>query len=78
MIRRNVEKKRLDFTTDIKEGINGAEVIFIAVGTPPGEDGSADLKHVLDVGKEIGQIINNSYSGCYQKYCSCWNIRKNR
>lgn len=57
IIKRNVEKKRLFFTTDIKEGIDGSEVIFIAVGTPPGEDGSADLKHVLAVGKEIGFVI---------------------
>jgi len=57
MVRVNSEKKRLTFSTDIKEGIDGAEVIFIAVGTPPGEDGSADLKHVLDVAKEIGQVI---------------------
>ena len=58
IIRRNVEKKRLDFTTDLKTAISGAEVIFIAVGTPPGEDGSADLKHVLQVAKEIGSFIN--------------------
>src|ERR1035437_466168 len=51
LIRRNVEKKRLSFTTDIKEGIEGSEVIFIAVGTPLEEDGSADMKHVLDVAK---------------------------
>jgi UDPglucose 6-dehydrogenase len=57
IIIKNVEKKRLCFTTDLKEGIEGSEVIFIAVGTPTGEDGSADLKHVLDVGKEIGKII---------------------
>jgi UDPglucose 6-dehydrogenase len=59
IIRRNVEKNRLFFTTDLKDGINGAEVIFIAVGTPPGEDGSADLKHVLEVAKEIGRSITN-------------------
>jgi UDPglucose 6-dehydrogenase len=59
IIRRNVEKNRLFFTTDIKEGLNGTEVIFIAVGTPPGEDGSADLKHVLTVAKEIGRVITN-------------------
>jgi UDPglucose 6-dehydrogenase len=57
MVKSNVEKKRLFFSTDIKEGINGSEVIFIAVGTPPGEDGSADLKHVLKVAKDIGSII---------------------
>ena len=59
IIRRNVEKNRLFFTTDIKEGLNGTEVIFIAVGTPPGEDGSADLKHVLAVAKEIGRVMTN-------------------
>ncbi|HEY5470697.1 MAG TPA: UDP-glucose/GDP-mannose dehydrogenase family protein [Bacteroidales bacterium] len=59
IVKRNVEKKRLFFTTDLKEGIVGAEVIFIAVGTPPGEDGSADLKHVLGVAKEIGQVFTN-------------------
>jgi UDPglucose 6-dehydrogenase len=53
----NIKKKRLSFTTNLKEEIDGSEVIFIAVGTPPGENGSADLKHVLNVAKEIGQII---------------------
>lgn len=57
MVSRNVEKKRLCFATDISEGIDGSEVIFIAVGTPPGEDGSADLVHVLNVAKEIGRVI---------------------
>jgi UDPglucose 6-dehydrogenase len=57
MVRTNVEKKRLFFATDIREGIDGSEVIFIAVGTPPGEDGSADLKHVLNVAKDIGRVI---------------------
>jgi len=57
MVRSNIEKKRLCFTTDIKEVIDESEVIFIAVGTPQGEDGSADLKHVLNVAKEIGRII---------------------
>jgi UDPglucose 6-dehydrogenase len=59
MIRVNVEKSRLVFTTDIREGIDGSEVVFIAVGTPPGEDGSADLKHVLEVAKEIGRAITS-------------------
>ena len=57
MVRCNVEKKRLSFTTKINDGIDGSQVIFIAVGTPPGEDGSADLKHVLSVAKEIGRTI---------------------
>jgi UDPglucose 6-dehydrogenase len=59
LVRRNVLKKRLYFTSDIKEGIEGAEVIFIAVGTPPGEDGSADLRHVLEVAADIGRAITH-------------------
>lgn len=58
MIKRNVEKSRLYFTTDLKEGIHGAEAVFIAVGTPPGEDGSADLQNVKKVATEIGRSIN--------------------
>lgn len=61
MMRRNMEKKRLFFTTALSKGIEGAEVIFIAVGTPPGEDGSADLSHVISVAGEIGASIK-SYS----------------
>jgi UDPglucose 6-dehydrogenase len=57
MVKGNIEKKRLAFTTNIMDGIEGSEVIFIAVGTPPGEDGSADLKHVLNVAREIGQVM---------------------
>jgi UDPglucose 6-dehydrogenase len=59
MIRRNFEKGRLSFETDLKTGTDSSEVIFIAVGTPPGEDGSADLKHVLSVAKEIGNVITD-------------------
>jgi UDPglucose 6-dehydrogenase len=59
LIKRNAEKKRLTFTTELKDEIDGAEVIFIAVGTPPGEDGSADMKHVLDVAHDIGRLITN-------------------
>lgn len=58
IVQRNVEKKRLTFTTDLKNPVRSAEVVFIAVGTPPGEDGSADLKHVLDVAREIGEVID--------------------
>lgn len=58
IVLRNVEKKRLTFTTDIVSPVKDAEVVFIAVGTPPGEDGSADLKHVLGVASEIGKIID--------------------
>lgn len=57
LVKRNVEKQRLRFTTSLPEAMEGAEVIFIAVGTPPGEDGSADLKHVLNVASEIGREL---------------------
>ena len=53
----NYEKKRLLFTTSIKESLKDADAIFIAVGTPPDEDGSADLKYVLGVAREIGQYM---------------------
>jgi UDPglucose 6-dehydrogenase len=59
LIKRNIEKGRLQFTTGIKEGIEGAEAVFIAVGTPPGEDGSADLQHVLKVAEEIGRELKS-------------------
>lgn len=55
MVKSNIDKKRLHFSTDFKDSIDSSEVIFIAVGTPPGEDGSADLKHVLNVAEEIGR-----------------------
>jgi len=57
LVERNQREGRLSFTTDIPGAISGAEVIFIAVGTPPGEDGSADLQHVLGVASVIGQSI---------------------
>jgi len=59
MIRRNVAKKRLSFTTRLRDALAGSEVVFIAVGTPPGEDGSADLSHVLSVAGEIGSLISD-------------------
>jgi UDPglucose 6-dehydrogenase len=59
IMRRNLEKGKLTFTNNTGEAINGAEIIFIAVGTPPGEDGSADLKHVIAVASEIGKTLNH-------------------
>jgi UDPglucose 6-dehydrogenase len=55
---RNLENDRLRFTTDAREAVVGSEVIFIAVGTPADEDGSADLKHVLDVARVIGRFAD--------------------
>src|SRR5690606_33015378 len=47
---------RLTFTSDLKSAVDGAKAVFIAVGTPPQEDGSADLSHVLTVAKEVAQV----------------------
>ncbi len=57
-VERNQAHGRLTFTTDIPQAIAAAEVIFIAVGTPPDEDGSADLRHVLAVADEIGRHVS--------------------
>ncbi len=59
LVHRNTEKGRLSFSTSLPEAIKDAEVAFIAVGTPPGEDGSADLKYVLAVAREIGENMND-------------------
>ena len=59
MVRRNQDERRLTFTTDLPSAVRSARVIFIAVGTPPGEDGSADLQHVLAVAREIGRHMND-------------------
>ena len=56
---RNIKAGRLQFTTDLVEGVKEAEIIFLALPTPPGEDGSADLSYVLGVGEELGKIIED-------------------
>ena len=58
LLKRNVHDGRLSFTTDYKEGIARAQVVFIAVGTPPGENGSADLKYVLAAARSIGDHMS--------------------
>lgn len=60
MIRRNQQEGRLAFTADVGDAVERSEVVFIAVGTPSGEDGSADLQHVLDVARTIGRHMNGS------------------
>ncbi|HKR09772.1 MAG TPA: UDP-glucose/GDP-mannose dehydrogenase family protein [Gemmatimonadaceae bacterium] len=55
LVQRNQKEERLRFTTDLSDAIKSAEVLFIAVGTPPGEDGSADLRYVLDVAELVGK-----------------------
>jgi UDPglucose 6-dehydrogenase len=58
MVRRNHGEERLSFTTELPSAVQAAEIVFIAVGTPQGEDGSADLTHVLDVAGAIGRAMN--------------------
>ncbi|HXE96200.1 MAG TPA: UDP-glucose/GDP-mannose dehydrogenase family protein [Dongiaceae bacterium] len=59
MILRNQTEGRLSFTTELEEAVKSSLVCFIAVGTPPGEDGSADLKYVLGVARDIGRAMNS-------------------
>jgi UDPglucose 6-dehydrogenase len=56
---RNIAQNRLFFTTDLAEGIKDAQLIFLALPTPPGDDGSADLSYILSVAKELGEIIED-------------------
>jgi UDPglucose 6-dehydrogenase len=58
MVDKNVRDNRLHFTTDIREGVEKALVVFIAVGTPPREDGSADMRYVEEVAESIGRHLN--------------------
>lgn len=58
LLDKNVEAGRLSFSTDMKNTVESTDVIFIAVGTPPKDDGSADLKYVIEVAKSIGQYLN--------------------
>ena len=57
LVQRNQKEERLSFTTDLPKAIASADVIFIAVGTPPGEDGAADLKYVLQVAELVGRHL---------------------
>ena len=56
---RNLKEGRLAFTTDLAEGVKDAVIIFLALPTPPGEDGSADLRYVLGVANDLGKIITS-------------------
>jgi UDPglucose 6-dehydrogenase len=59
LFERNIKQKRLLFTTDLKEGIQDAKIIFLALPTPPGEDGSADLKYILKVADDLGELLSD-------------------
>jgi UDPglucose 6-dehydrogenase len=58
---RNLKQGRLHFTTNLKEAIDASELIFLALPTPPGEDGSADLSYILGVSNDIGFLLTDSY-----------------
>src|SRR6185312_2162908 len=56
---RNLKEERLRFTTQLEEGIKEAQIIFLALPTPPGEDGSADLKYILGVADHLGRLLKD-------------------
>jgi UDPglucose 6-dehydrogenase len=58
LVRRNGHEERLSFTTDLMEAVCATSIVFIAVGTPQGEDGSADLQHVMSVATDVGRAMN--------------------
>ena len=59
LFERNIKEERLTFTTNLAEGIKEAQIIFLALPTPPGEDGSADLRYVLGVAEDIGSLLTD-------------------
>ncbi len=63
LVKRNVEAQRLSFTTDVASAVRGADVVFIAVGTPSAHDGSADLSQVLTAAEQIGRAIDSRTGG---------------
>jgi UDPglucose 6-dehydrogenase len=59
LFERNIKEGRLKFTTSLEDGIEGAQIIFLALPTPPGEDGSADLKYILGVASDLGKVLKS-------------------
>ena len=59
LVHRNMKKGRLHFSTDLSKSLDGVEVVFGAVGTPPDDDGSADLQYVLQVARDVGKYVND-------------------
>lgn len=59
LFERNIKANRLSFTTNLEEGIRDAEIIFLALPTPPGEDGSADLRYILGVADDLGRLLKD-------------------
>ena len=58
MVRRNDHEERLSFSTELASAVQASQIVFIAVGTPQSEDGSADLQHVLGVARDVGRALN--------------------
>ncbi|MCA9332278.1 UDP-glucose/GDP-mannose dehydrogenase family protein [Candidatus Saccharibacteria bacterium] len=59
LFKKNIDENRLSFTTDLREGVKKAQFIFLALPTPPGDDGSADLSYILGVAEELGKILDH-------------------
>src|SRR5688572_5875803 len=59
LLERNIKENRIQFTTSLAEGIERADIIFLALPTPPGKDGAADLQFVLDVATQLGTLITS-------------------
>ena len=59
LFERNIKQGRLQFTTNLEEAVKDATIIFLALPTPPGEDGSADLSYVLGVSSQLGRLIRD-------------------
>ena len=70
LVEKNTLAGRLHFSTSLPECLPETDIIFLAVGTPPLEDGSADLSYIVEVAKTIGETYLQLCSGCQQKYCS--------
>lgn len=70
MVIRNMKAGRLRFATDLSACLDGVEILFSAVGTPPDEDGSADLRYVLDVAHSVGSVYDRLSCCRYQEYGS--------
>ena len=68
IVRRNHAEERLTFTTDLPTAVRASEIVFIAVGTPQGEDGSADLQHVLAVARDVGRAMNEVHGHRRQEH----------
>jgi len=76
LVKSGIEQNRLKFTTDIAQAVEHAQIIFIAVGTPPDEDGSADLSHVLAVAKSIGQSLSFKLNSTLEELTSSLALRR--